>query len=98
MTEFKIGKDKLVMYGAPVVMAVDSNLIESILAIDPPYTLASNMTVFGGALTVLWLYLHGFEDAINKVELLSFKGYLNFFDLISYFGIDISDQILGSRY
>ena len=85
---FEIGVDKIPMYGSIARMASESELIKSIVNLDPPYTLASNMTVLGGALTLLWLHLNGYFIGTYHVEKLSFPGFLNLFSLIGYFGAD----------
>ena len=87
MTRFEIGKDKIVMYGNPVRMALNSELIKSLLSIDPPYFLAANMTIYGGALTLLWLYINGVSITEDQVDKLSFKGWLNLYEIIRYLGI-----------
>ena len=77
LTRFEIGVDKIVMYGSPIHMSLSSPLVKSLLDIEPPYYLASNMTVYGGAITILWCYLNQISTVISSIENLSFKGWLN---------------------
>lgn len=91
LTRFEIGKDAMVMYGSPVYMAGKSDLIKTIISYDPPYVLAKDMIVYGGALIVLWLHINGYPSS-HTVEKLSLAGWLNFYDLVGYFGV--ADQML----
>lgn len=74
---FEVGNEKLPMYGGIARMAQESKLIKTLVNLDPPYTLASNMTVYGGALILLWLNLNGFHDSAYKIKTLSLPGFLN---------------------
>lgn len=87
LARFEIGPEKLIMHGGVFRMSIHSELVESIMTLDPPYILAANMTVYGGALTVLWLYLNGFDEMVDTQQRLSLKGFLNLYDLLNYFGV-----------
>lgn len=87
LTRFEIGSEGIVMYGGLFRMSIDSELIKSIMFLDPPYTIGANIIVYGGALTILWLYLNGFEDVADAQQRLSLRGFLNLYDLINYFDV-----------
>lgn len=84
---FEVGNEKLPMYGSIARMAQESKLVKTLLGLDPPYMLASNMVVYGGALTLLWLNLNGFPDVGSRIRTLSLPGFFNLFQLINYFDI-----------
>lgn len=91
MTEFEIGNERIIMYGNPVYMSLRSNLIKSILEMDPPFQLASNITVLGGALMIVWLHINGVPRSLIKMLNLSLHGYFNIIDLINYLGVTQGD-------
>lgn len=85
---FEIGVERIPMYGCTFRMSIYSDLMKSILRLDPPYHVAPNMLVYGGALTILWLYLNGFTNAAVKIGYLSLKGFFNLYGLLNYFVIN----------
>lgn len=91
LTRFEIGSEKLLMYGSPVHMAGKSDLIKTVMTYDPPYVLAKDMLVYGGALNVLWLFMNGYQST-ESVKKLSLAGWLNLNTLVGYFGV--TDQVL----
>src|SRR5437868_5062076 len=58
MTKFVIGSNELVIYGNPVAMAHESELIKSMLELDSPYYLFAHETVSEEVATVIMLYLN----------------------------------------
>lgn len=65
LTKFEIGKDKIVMYGDPIKMSIASDLIKSLLLTPPDpdssYQIAKDLPFRKDALTIIWLYLNGFD-------------------------------------
>lgn len=100
MTYFEVGNEKLVMYGNPVRMAEKSEVVASLLDTSPPFQLASDITAYGGAIMVLWLYLNGFDieetDRFgwqrNKLARLSIGGLLNFYHLTNHLNVEIYNE------
>lgn len=91
MTYFEVGNEKIVMYGNPARMALESELIKSMLSLDPPFQLASNITVMGGALMIIWLHINGVPNSFGKILNLSLRGYFGVRDLINYLDLPLGD-------
>lgn len=87
MEYFEVGNERIIMYGNPMRMALESGLIKSMLDLDPPFQLASNITVLGGALMIVWLHLNGIPGSLGKMRNLSLQGYFGVEELINYLGV-----------
>ena len=88
MTEFLIGRNKVQLYGYPLIMAERSELIKTSLSkfafSKPPYELLTFGIVFERPITSLWLYLNTGNTKIagDLAEL------LQLYRLADYFGIE----------
>lgn len=99
LTEFKIGKLGITLYGSPMEMSFRSDLIKGLLGpmseSKAPYIVGEVVDMMRNPLVIVWLYMNrgGTSSGMRpKVDKLSFDEWVNMFEIMSYFGIEVSDS------
>jgi hypothetical protein len=91
LTQFKVGKNQVIIYGSPLIMAQHSTLIDSMLDYiddsENAVPLMEFMNVEEKSLQFTFLYLHNLDDITYQLSKLTLLEFLNMFDLIKYFGL-----------
>ena len=100
MSEFQVGKQKLKLYGNPMVMQGQSGLIESFMdamsASDPPYELASAVDViYPRSLMAIWVSLN-FHSVRVRHDILNIHENIALWPWINYFIIPMTDKLLDN--
>lgn len=98
LTEFKVGKNEVVIYGNLILAAKKSSVLtemtDRFADSEPPYHLMTTIEVEERALQVVWLSLHGFSDLhipvsrLNLIEILSMADIMWYFDMCKYHSTD----------
>lgn len=96
LVPFQIGSNKIVLYGAPAIMSLKSELINSLLdKLTDENVLAPNMEVNPISLEFLWSRLNGGDvhPALLKVD-----NFLNLWTLMNYFDINVNDKLISEYF
>lgn len=98
LTEFKVGKNEVVIYGNMMVGAKRSSVMNEMLDrfVDssPPYHLMTHIDVEERALQAVWLYIHGFDSSGTIIDKLNITEIFSMFDIMWYFNL-YSDDFNG---
>lgn len=101
-TEFKVGKNQITIYGHPLIMSENSELIDSMMdqvaESTEPIPLMSLIDVEERALQIVWLYLHKFNHGLLPITQLTLTEILSMFDIFKYLHIFMSDDLGAERF
>lgn len=99
-TEFSVGSNKLQFYGQPLIMSKYCELIKTSLPAlarsKPPHELLTMGVVLERPMTLLWLYLNGYEQYIIPDQPLSLTEALHLYRLCNYFGVNLKSGFIIS--
>lgn len=93
LTEFKIGRSEITLYGNPIEMSLHCTLMKSLLGpmsdSKPPYIIGPGVVMMRNPLVAVWLYLNSRDLNHETISELSFDEWINMFEIMNYFGIGI---------